>query len=217
MYIVLLIVFVNLALALLFHHVAETQFFGMLTATGLLALFHLSRLVRIVFRSNNTLGRIFYTLPGGLLTFFTVSSVLFTIGSSIQEMPSLESAANFGLLWSILFFLPHLHQQHATISKIYIQMTATFYVSLVLLVAGLAYVSSSYTGTTRYILVIALQLQYIMSYFVTETDYLIRLEERYQPVLDRLSITDSTTRDKIMQTAGALPFFVPLIILLVFV
>ncbi|QQS18706.1 hypothetical protein IPL68_01305 [Candidatus Saccharibacteria bacterium] len=212
MYIVLLIAFVNILLAFMFHHVAEAQYFGMLFATVFIALFHLARLVRVVFRTRSVLKIATYTLLGIFLTLFTLSTAVFTIGYTLDETPKLESAASFGLLWSILFFLPHVRQRHDVGTKIFIQMVVAFYTSLILLVAGIGYVSAAYTGATMYILIIALQLQYIMNFIVTETEYIIRLEERCKPMLDRLHINDSSSQNTIILAAGAVPFFIPLTI-----
>lgn len=214
MLLVLAIALVNVALAYFFHGTGEVQFMGLLVALTLLAGYHGIRLNRML--RHKTIGlpkRVLTVVSAWLFICLSWFAVAFTASYASQDAKIIVPWLSV-ILYATVFFLPQIKQRHtSSLSKLAVQLVAVFYTVIILLFACIAYASPELSKGGAMIIVIALQLQFIMNYVLTETNYIFMLQKRARLIAEKLRSTDEVSVGNITLMIGALPFFMPLFII----
>jgi hypothetical protein len=188
-------------------------------ALGFLITWQLLGLARLLFRTKAWLIiKIIGLLPIGFIWFIAVASVISSISSGIYNPAISPPSVNWFVvcIGTLPFLIPRLlgYKIKVGSKKILIGSITSIYSLMVLYIAVIGF----YDNESKYrslILVLAVQLQYIMSYTVTRTNYLNRSHDFAVNLLKRLRISsnDDAGQNIIIFIVG-LPFILPLAVVL---
>jgi hypothetical protein len=188
-------------------------------ALGFLITWQLLVLARLLFRTKAWLIiKIIGLLPIGFIWFIAVASVISSISSGIYNPAISPPSVNWFVvcIGTLPFLIPRLlgYKIKVGSKKILIGSITSIYSLMVLYIAVIGF----YDNESKYrslILVLAVQLQYIMSYTVTRTNYLNRSHDFAVNLLKRLRISsnDDAGQNIIIFIVG-LPFILPLAVVL---
>lgn len=202
-------------------NVGLTSFIALVLSLGIEAVFIMVRmwisLLRLrpfsvwslLFAVPLTIGYLYFTL---LLTLFVVDHI--TSGLA-------EAYLGTGLeifIYMLAYTLPQLHllrSKQNGLRTYSISAVAIFYALLVCLFAGVAFADPSFATNTFHtvLLVLAIQLQFVMNYIVTNTAYLERIYPLSLKIHSFTPWKDEASASNMAIALGAMPFLFPFVII----
>lgn len=204
----------SLAIAYIFGNDGYEAFATTAIALGLLLSWQLINIARLLFRSNIWLIVKFVgALMLGFFWFVAIATVISSVSSNTfsPQIPTPNVNWIVVSIGTLPFLLPRLglYRSSTAIKTPAIGALVSLYSIMVLYIAIIGYHDSNVTYRGL-LLVIAVQIQYLMSYTVIKTDYLERSHAFATNLSHRLKITGSDIGDYIHILVVGLPFLLPL-------
>lgn len=215
---VLLASLFNVALAYLFGNNGYEAFITISIAVGFLLTWQSFNLVPLLFKSKVWLIiKLVGLLPLAFVWFVAVAGVILSVSTNAHDPSVSTPSINWliVILGTLPFLVPRvaIYKATAGFQKTAIGLLVSLYSIIVLYIAALGFYDNN-ASNKNLILVIAVQLQYLMNYLITRTNYLHRSQVLAKNLAQHLSISHKDTGDYLMILIVGLPFILPLAIVL---
>lgn len=207
----------SLTLAYVFGNDGYEAFVTIAIALGILISTQLLNMARLLFRARVWLVvKLFGLLALGFIWFICIASVILSISSEAFNPSLVKPTINWVivLVGTLPFLMPRVnaYRLDAGMKKTFIGILTSLYSIIVLETA----VTSYFSDASKYrniVLVLAIQLQYLMSYAITNTNYLDRSLAFANNLTRRLRISQGKMSLYITSLIVGLPFILPLAII----
>ena len=201
--------------------VGLTSFIALVLSLGIQALLIMVRMWISLLRSKPfSVWSLLFALPltAGYL-FFTSLLSLFVVDHITTGLVGGYSGTGIDIfMYTLAYTIPQLHllrSKQNGLRTYSISAVTIFYALLVCLFAGVTFADPSFAKNMYHtvLLVLAIQLQFVMVYFVTKTPYFEHIYPFAQKALSRTRWKDQESASNLALAFGTLPFLLPFAII----